>query len=453
MHDLVVRGGTIVTPAGRLTMDIGCEDGRIVALDRDLPAGREDIDASELVVLPGMIDVHLHFNEPGRTEWEGAATGSRAFAAGGGTVFFDMPLNSTPCTVNPHQLARKRTALEASAITDFGLWGGLIPGAVTAMAEMAAEGVVGFKAFMCDSGLPEFPRADDETLAAGMREAARLGSLVAVHAESEALTRAAAAATRGRDAAAFLASRPLAAELDAIDRALRIAGETGVRLHIVHVSSGSGVARAVEARRRGVDVSIETCPHYLTFTADDLERLGTVAKCAPPFRSPTEQADLWRAVIGGGVDVVASDHSPTEPARKQGDFLSAWGGVAGVQSTLPVLLDRALSPGGLEPEGQHLTLERIASLIAGAPSRRFGIAAKGTIEIGRDADLVLMAAAESFTLAAGDLLQRHAASPYVGRRFRGRIRRTIRRGETIFIDGRITALTRGRFVAASRTQP
>ena len=446
MTDLVVRGGTVVAPAGSRRADVGCADGRVVQVEPDLPGGGDEIDATGLLVLPGLIDVHVHFNEPGRTDWEGAATGSRALAAGGGTLFVDMPLNSTPCTVNARELARKRAALEASSIADFGLWGGLVPGSIPAMAEMAQGGVVGFKAFMCDSGLAEFPRADDETLFEGMREAARLGLPVAVHAESEATTRALAAARSGRDAAAFLASRPVAAELEAIGQALRFAGETGVRLHIVHVSSGRGVALAAAARRDGVDVSVETCPHYLAFTAADLERLGTAAKCAPPLRPEDEHARLWEELLAGRVDIVASDHSPTDPAGKRGDFVTAWGGVAGVQSTLSILLE----------DGHHrrgLALERIVSLVAAEPARRFRLPGKGRIEPGFDADLVLIDPAESFTLVERDLRQRHPASPYVGRSFRGTVRRTIRRGETIFIDGRITAGTRGRFVAASRTQP
>src|SRR5438874_13384267 len=219
MTDLVIRGGTAVLPDGVRRADIAIEDGRITGIDADSAAGREEIDARGLFVLPGLIDVHLHFNEPGRTEWEGAATGSRALAAGGGTLFFDMPLNSTPCCTNAREIDRKRAALEAASITDFALWGGLVPGSVGEMAAMGERGVVGFKAFMCDSGLPEFPRADDATLYDGMREAARLGLPVAVHAENEELTRAlsrrlprAGEASRGvRD---FLDSRPVVAELD-----------------------------------------------------------------------------------------------------------------------------------------------------------------------------------------------------------------------------------------------
>jgi len=444
-HDLVIRDGTIVTHDGLLSADVAIADGRIAAIGPELTGGSESVDASGLVVMPALIDVHLHFNEPGRTEWEGAQTGSRALAAGGGTVFFDMPLNSTPCTVNAREFDRKRQALEAVSITDFGLWGGLVPGSVGEMAELAARGAVGFKAFMCDSGLPEFPRADDITLLDGMREAARLGLPIAVHAESESLTRGYSARTTARDARAFLESRPVICELEAIERALLFASDTGVALHIVHVSSGRGVALAAKARAGGVDVSIETCPHYLFFTEDDLERLGTVAKCAPPLRGAGECEALWQHVTSGSVDIIASDHSPTEPARKAGDFFQAWGGIAGVQSTLPILLDR----------GHHaraLPLERIATLVATTPAQRFRIAGKGSIRIGNDADLVLVDPNQSLTLRTEDLQQRHKISPYIGVTFRGTLRRTLRRGETIFADDRITARTTGRFVRPADTR-
>ncbi len=439
MVDLVVRGGTLVTADGLIRADLAIEDGRIREIAPELSGARELIDARGLVVLPGIIDAHLHFNEPGRTTWEGANSGSRALAAGGGTLFFDMPLNSTPCTIDETEFDRKRAALEASSVTDFGLWGGLVPGRIGDMAGMAARGVVGFKAFMCDSGLPEFPRADDVTLVDGMREAARLGVPVAVHAESGELTRGLARAARGRGARDFLASRPVVAELEAIQRALLFAGETGAMLHIVHVSSGRGVALAVEARARGVDVSIETCPHYLSLTEDDIDRLGTVAKCAPPLRANADREALWAEVLCGHVDLVASDHSPTEPAMKSGDFTSAWGGIAGVQSTLHVLLD-------LVHLDRALSLERIAVLLANGPARRFRMSGKGALSPGHDADLALVDLTESFTLEAGQLHQRHKTSPYLGRSFRGRVRRTVRRGEAIFLDGRITATSLGKLV-------
>jgi allantoinase len=350
-----------------------------------------------------------------------------------------MPLNSTPCTVNAREFDRKRQALEEASLTDFGLWGGLVPGSVAEMEELAARGAVGFKAFMCDSGLPEFSRADDMTLLDGMREAARLRLPVAVHAESDSLTRGYAAAATGRDARAFLASRPMLCELEAIQRALLFAADTGVPLHIVHVSSGRGVAMAAQARADGVDVSIETCPHYLFFTDTDLECLGAIAKCAPPLRSNQDREDLWRQIASGGVDIVASDHSPTDPSRKSGDFIAAWGGIAGVQSTLPVLLDRGVHARGL-------SIDRVAQLVASTPARRFRIAGKGAIATGNDADLAIVDLDRSFTLTADDLQQRHKISPYVGTTFRGAVRRTLRRGETIFVDGRISSRTTGRFV-------
>lgn len=443
MADVVLRGGTVVMADGEQRVDIAIEDGRIAAIAPELPGGAEEIDVSGLTVLPGLIDVHLHFNEPGRTEWEGAASGSRALAAGGGTLFFDMPLNSTPCTVNPREFERKRVALDAASITDFALWGGLVPRSVGDMAAMAECGVIGFKAFMCDSGLPEFPRADDGTLWDGMKEAAAVGLPVAVHAESQELTCAWVKKATGRGVRDFLDSRPVVAELDAIQRALLFAGETGTKLHIVHVSSGRGVAMAAEARERGVDVTIETCGHYLWFTDEDMERLGAIAKCAPPLRAASEREALWDEVAQGDVDIVASDHSPTEPALKSRDFMAAWGGIAGVQSTLPVLLDA-----GHHARGVPLT--RIAELISTTPAQRFRIAGRGLVAVGHYADLVVIDPGETFTLDADDLHQRHKMSPYVGATFRGRVRRTIRRGETIFMDGHITAEGGGRLVTPVR---
>jgi allantoinase len=293
---------------------------------------------------------------------------------------------------------------------------------------------------MCDSGLPEFPRTDDKTLWDGMNEAARLGLPVAVHAESEEITRRLSASCTGSSAQDFLACRPVAAEVEAISRALELAKETGVKLHIVHVSSGHGVAKAVEAKTNGVDVSIETCPHYLFFTESDLEQLGVVAKCSPPVRDADEQSLLWSELLDGHVDIVASDHSPCEPSmKKAGDFRSSWGGIAGVQSTLAVLLERG-------HDGRRLRFEHIVSLLAATPAERFRIDGKGVLSAGKDADLVLLDPARSYTLDAESLFQRHKISPYIGTTFTGHVRRTIRRGETIFADGKITATTRGKFV-------
>jgi allantoinase len=406
LFDLVIRGDE---------RDIAVEDGRICALGRKLAGGREEMDARSLAVLPGLIDVHVHFNEPGRTEWEGAATGSRAFAAGGGTLFFDMPLNSSPCTVNVAAFESKRIALERSSVTDFGLWGGLIPGNAGELAGLAACGVVGFKAFLCDSGLPEFPHVDEATLCEGMRIAAELGLPVAVHAESPAHLRT----PRGKLVRDYLDSRPVSAEVEAIRLATSLAAETGAKLHIVHISSGSGVAAALEGRTRGADVSIETCPHYLFFTDEDMERIGAAAKCAPPLRPEAERAELWARVLDGSVSIIGSDHSPSPPEMKTGDdFTRIWGGIAGIQTTLAVLLEKGLP------------LESIAQKVAANPARRFGIGRKGTIEIGMDADLALVRVNQPFVMNTEDLYQRHRFSPYLGYRLRGKVEKTLVRGQT-----------------------
>ena len=443
MVDLVIRGGNVVLPDGAAPVDLGIEDGRIAAVGAGLPGGREEIDARGFTVLPGAIDAHLHFNEPGRTEWEGAWTGSRGLAAGGGTLYFDMPLNSTPCTLDAASFEAKRAALAASSITDFGLWGGLVPGNLDRMEELASCGAIGFKAFLCDSGLPEFPRADDYTLYEGLRTAARLGLPVAVHAESQEITAGLTARLRAEGATsirAWLDSRPAIAEVEAIQRACLLAREAGARLHIVHISSGRGVAAALEARARGADVSIETCAHYLFFTEEDLERLGAVAKCAPPLRSAAERENLWRHLLNGQVDIVASDHSPSAPELKQdADFFRIWGGIAGVQSTLAVLLEAGCHQRGLP-------LESVARLTATTPAERFALPRKGRIAEGCDADLVLVDVAGQSTLTMQDLHQRHRTSPYLGFTFRGRIHQTLRRGRLVYRDGVIMEAGPGQLV-------
>ncbi len=423
MAELVIRGADVVTPQGVQRCDVAIDDGCYSAVAQELPGGIEEMDARGLTLLPGLIDVHLHFNEPGRMEWEGAASGSRAFAAGGGTLYFDMPVNSSPCTLDGASFDAKRAALEASSVTDFALWGGLVPGPKDGLHELAERGAIGFKAFMSDSGLTECPRADDLTLYEGMRVAARYGIPVAVHAESEEITQGLAAKATRRGVRDYLASRPVVAELEAIQRATLLAGETGAALHIVHISSGRGVALALEARARGVDVSIETCPHYLYFTEDDMERIGAAAKCAPPLRPAAVRDELWQRLLAGDIDMVSSDHSPSSPDLKLGgDFFRVWGGIAGVQSTLAVLLQRGAS------------LERIAAVTAANPARRFGMANRSGIAIGMQANCALVDLQATYTLHASDLLYRHALSPYVGSTFRGVVHRTLLRGATIYTN-------------------
>jgi allantoinase len=434
MSDLVIRGADV---AGDGAADIAIADGRIAAIGPELPGAAEEIDAAGLLALPGVVDAHVHLNDPGRADWEGFATGTAALAAGGTTCAIDMPLNATPPTVDGAAFDAKVAAAAGKLRVDVALWGGLVPGDLDRLDELAARGVVGFKAFMSASGVEEFPASDDLTLLEGMARAARLGLPVAVHAESEELTarlarRAVAAGrTSMRD---YLASRPVVAELEAIARALTFAAETGCALHVVHVSTGRGVALVAEARARGVDVTCETCPHYLVLDAEDAERLGAVAKCAPPLRAAAERDGLW------GVDLVATDHSPSPPELKQGDDAFAiWGGIAGAQTLLALVYDAGVPPA------------RLAELVAAAPARRFGLAGKGSLAVGADADVVLVDPAGSWTVAREDLLDRHRLSPFVGRRLRGRVVRTLLRGATVCVDGQPVGEPCGRVVLRTST--
>ncbi len=296
---------------------------------------------------------HVHLNDPGREEWEGFATGTRALAAGGTTCCVDMPLNALPPTLDGQSFDAKVAAATGTAHVDVALWGGLVPGDADRLDELAARGVVGFKAFMSATGTPEFERADDLTLLDGMARAARLGLPVAVHAESDAITAglAARAVAAGRTTMRdYLDSRPVVAELEAIGRAIALAEETGCALHVVHVSSGRGVAAISRARARGVDVTCETCPHFLVLDEDDAAGLGAVAKCAPPLRPRGEADALWSQLAGGEIDLVASDHSPAPPElRAVDDLFAAWGGIAGAQLLLALVWSEGAAARGLPP--------------------------------------------------------------------------------------------------------
>jgi allantoinase len=439
--DLVVRGGTVVGPTGTRRQDVAILDERIAATGADLAmTGAVEVDATGMHVFPGGVDPHVHFNEPGHADWEGIASGSEALAVGGFTTYLDMPLNSLPVTTSPDAFDRKRAAAEARSHVDFGLWAGLVPGNAGAIDELWRRGAQGFKAFLCDSGLAEFPPADDLTLLEGMRRCAALGAMVLVHAENAAIVAELGrqAAREGRRGARdFADSRPTVAELEAIDRALFFAGETGCALHVVHVSTPRGVELVERARAVGVDASCETCPHYLLLTATDAERLGTIAKCAPPLRTQADREGLWGLVESGILSILASDHSPCPPAMKAGDdFLAAWGGIAGCQTTRSLLLVE-----------DRLSVPMVAAVTATNAAHRFRLAGKGRVEIGCDADLAIVDLTHEWELQPGELRYRHRVSPYVGRRLRGHVVRTMLRGRTVQLDGRLARTPSGRLVS------
>lgn len=438
LYDLIIRDAILVTSQDCNQTDIAIADGRIVSIGPQLTGtSKAEIDASGLHAFPGVIDAHVHFNEPGRTAWEGFATGTSALAAGGATTFFDMPLNASPPTLDAASFDLKYAAAQASALVDFAFWGGLVPGNLAHLDELAERGVIGFKAFMSNSGIDDFLAVDDLTLYEGMVRAARLGKIVALHAENDQITGGLARRAReeGRTGIRdYLASRPVIAELEAIERAIMLASETGCSLHIVHVSTGRGIRLVAAARSRGIDVSCETCPHYLVLTEEDVEALGAVAKCAPPLRSKEDQTALWQHVFAGTVPMVVSDHSPAPADMKtSADFFQVWGGISGCQSLLQLLLTEGY-------EKRHVPLTMIASLTAEYAARRFALSGqKGRLSIGLDADIALVDMSQDQILHADDLYYRHQHSPYVGRRLRGRVARTLVRGITVFHEGKIVS--------------
>lgn len=447
--DLIVRGGRIVTPQGAIQGDIAVANGKVAKI---APSIRDHagvtINAAGSWVFPGILDAHVHFNEPGRAEWEGIATGSAALAAGGGTCFFDMPLNSEPPVIDAAALREKRRLGEEKSCLDFALWGGLVPGNLDRLAGLRDAGAIGLKAFMCASGIPSFPRIGPRELREGMKRAARLGLVVAVHAEDEQLAAQLTAAEQSKghvDAKAYLRSRPVEVELAAIRIALELAGETGCALHIVHVSSPEGIALITSAREQRIDVTAETCPHYLLLTEKDVVRVGAAAKCAPPLRSEARRQGLWTALRAGQIHTIGSDHSPAPAEMKSGnDFFAIWGGIAGCQHGFELLFSEIMSTPAAD-------MPRLAATCARNVAERFRLGArKGALTEGADADFAIVRYGDERVIVEEELWTRHRISPYVGRRSRARVTHTFVRGCPAWADGRLTSpAPRGQFLRPS----
>lgn len=444
MIDLVVRSQRVVSGGAVAPAAIHIAGGTIVAVAAwdDVPAGARLDDAGDLAVLPGIVDTHVHLNEPGRTEWEGFATATRAAAIGGVTTLVDMPLNSIPPTTTREAFAAKRAAASGQCSVDVGFWGGVVPGNAGELAGLVADGVRGFKCFLVDSGVAEFGWCGEAELAISMPILAGLDRPLLVHAEVAGPIDAAAkglAAADPRKYATYLASRPEGAEEQAIAMVTGLCRATRARTHIVHHSAASALPLLAAAKAQGLPLTAETCPHYLHFTAERIPDGATAFKCAPPIREAANREELWKALAAGTLDFVASDHSPCTPALKAlevGDFVAAWGGVAGLQLALPVIWTEAAARG-------H-TLVQLARWMCEGPARLAGFTGrKGAIAAGADADLVVFDDTATTTVTPEVIEHRHKVTPYAGEALRGDVRATYLRGMKVAEGGKHLATEQG----------
>ena len=442
MLDTVFRARRAVTAEGEVPRAIGVADGTVVAVEPydDPPeAAREVLLDEDVVLLPGLVDTHVHVNEPGRTEWEGFATATRAAAAGGVTTIVDMPLNSVPPTTTVEALRLKRKAAEGSVYVDTGFWGGAVPGNQGDLRALHDAGVFGFKCFLLHSGVDEFPPLTTGELAGVLQLIQSFDALLIVHAEdADAIDHAPAAG--GTRYGAFLASRPRGAENLAVARVVELARWTRARVHVLHLSSSDALPMIASARRDGVAITAETCPHYLTFTAEEVPDGATQFKCCPPIREAANRDLLWDGLRQGVVDCVVSDHSPCTPELKRldaGDFGPAWGGISSLQLGLPAVWTQARRRG--------FTLVDVARWMAKRPAALAGMTRKGRIAPGHDADFSVFAPDETTVVDAARLHHRHPLTPYAGRELTGVVRSTWLRGSELDVDGepRGTLLSRG----------
>ena len=443
--NLTIRSQRVVVPGAMAPATIRVRDGVIEAVGGYGESMTADVtlDVGSLIVFPGLVDTHVHVNEPGRTDWEGFAHATSAAAAGGVTTIVDMPLNSVPTTTTVSALEEKRAAARGQCRVDVGFWGGVVPGNVADLPALAAAGVRGFKCFLAPSGIAEFAHVGEDDLRAALPVLADLDLPLLAHAEApdllcEPIVGSPADARRYD---IWLASRPDASERAAIERLIALSSELGGRLHIVHLATAEAVPLLRRARSGGVRVTVETCPHYLTFSAEEVADGATAFKCAPPIRSQANRELLWAALMDGDIDLIATDHSPAPPSLKHlndGDFLRAWGGIASLQLSLSAVWTEAAK--------RNVPVFQLAEWLASAPARLAGLDAKGGIAAGKDGDLVVWDPDAEVTVDARQLHHRHALTPYEGRTLRGRVVTTMVRGQVVFADGQVSGPPAGKLL-------
>jgi len=445
-NKIAIRGNRVFTPEGERPAAIHIHDGLVTKISSfdDIPSGFTIYDAGESVVMPGLVDTHVHINEPGRTEWEGFHTATQSAAAGGVTTLIEMPLNSIPATTTVAAYPKKLAAATGQLWVDVGFWGGVVPGNVQELRPMWDAGAFGFKCFLVPSGVPEFSYVTESDLRAAFPELAAIGAPLLAHAELpgpiEAALQSAPAKAPPTSYATWLASRPRESENAAISLLLRLSSEFRVRLHIVHLSSANALATLTHAKSQQTKVTVETCPHYLTFASEEIPDRATEFKCAPPIRERENREQLWAALADGTIDIVASDHSPCPPAmklREHGDFMQAWGGIASLQISLPAVWTEARSRG--------YPLTQVIRWMCEAPARLAGLQRrKGAIAVGCDADLVIFNPDGKFRVEPERLHHRHKITPYAGRELAGIVEATFVRGQKVFERGEFSFAPAGR---------
>ena len=450
--DSIIKNGLVILPEGEERVDVGIKDGKIAEIGKDLGTEGNVIDATDLIVSPGMIDAHVHITEPGggyRDLWEGYNTGTRASAKGGVTSFMEMPLNQVPATVDSESFDKKVDAGNGKLSVDVYSYGGLVPFNLDGgIQELDDKGVVAYKAFVSTCGdrsiEGDFMNVDDYSLYEGMKQIAKTGKVLTIHAENAAITDKLgeiAYKNGEKSLAAYVDSRPVFTEVEPIQRIILFAKETGCRIHIAHLACAEGIDLVKQAQEEGVDITCETCTHYLYFHKEELDDIGPVVKCSPPIREKSRQPGMWERVMDGRVSMVVSDHSPCTPDLKDTDnAFEAWGGISGIQSNVDMFFDEAV-------QKRNMPLKTFADLIATNVAKRFDLKDKGSIEVGKDADFVFIKPNSPHTLKVEDLEYRNKISPYLDREYGAQVAKTILRGEEIYsLENGVSGIKIGRFL-------